>query len=132
VEFSQTVAAKTGGDGVDVILDLVGGRYFEENLKSLSLKGRLMLVGLTAGSNAEFDLGLALRKRLKITGTVLRARSFEEKAEVTRVFASEVVPLLAGGAVRPNIDRIFHFTEVREAHEYLESNESLGKVVLEF
>jgi putative PIG3 family NAD(P)H quinone oxidoreductase len=131
-EFSEIANSRTGGRGADVVLDLVGGRYFEENLKSLASKGRLMLVGLTAGSKAEFDLGLALRKRLKITGTVLRARPFEEKAEVTRVFAHEVVPLLASGAVEANIDRVFPFTEVRAAHEYLESNESFGKVVLEF
>jgi len=131
-EFSEIANSRTGGRGADVVLDLVGGRYFEENLKSLASKGRLMLVGLTAGSKAEFDLGLALRKRLKITGTVLRARPYEEKAEVTRVFAHEVVPLLASGAVEANIDRVFPFTEVRAAHEYLESNKSFGKVVLEF
>jgi len=131
-EFSEIANSRTGGRGADVVLDLVGGRYFEENLKSLASKGRLMLVGLTAGSKAEIDLGLALRKRLKITGTVLRARPFEEKAEVTRVFAHEVVPLLASGAVEANIDRVFPFTEVRAAHEYLESNKSFGKVVLEF
>jgi putative PIG3 family NAD(P)H quinone oxidoreductase len=128
--FSEAVISGTGGKGVDVILDLVGARYFDENLQSLALKGRLMLVGLTAGSKAEFDLGAALRKRLTIIGTVLRARSAEEKAEVTRVFAAEVVPLLESGAVRPNVDRVFAFNEVREAHEYLESNESFGKVVL--
>lgn len=130
--FSEAVRSRTEGKGVDVILDLVGARYFEENLQSIALKGRLMLVGLTGGSKAEFDLGLALRKRLTIIGTVLRARSPEEKAEVTRVFAAEVVPLLASGAVRPNIDRVFDFTHVSEAHRYLESNESFGKVVLEF
>lgn len=131
-EFSEIVNGRTGGEGVDVVLDLVGGRYIEENLKSLALKGRLMLVGLTAGSKAEFDLGMVLRKRSKIIGTVLRGRPFEEKAEVTRVFAAEVVPLLASGAVGANVDRVFPFTEVREANEYLESNESFGKVVLEF
>lgn len=131
-EFSEAVNAKTDGKGVDVILDLVGARYFEENLRSIALKGRLMLVGLTAGSTAEFDLGFALRKRLKIIGTLLRARSPEEKAEVTRLFAAEVVPLLASGAVRPNIDRVFDFTHAGEAHCYLESNESFGKVVLAF
>lgn len=129
--FSEAVKSKTEGKGVDVILDLVGARYFEENLRSIALKGRLMLVGLTAGSKAEFDLGLALRKRSKIVGTVLRSRSPEEKAEVTRVFAAEVVPLLESGAVRPNIDRVLGFADVSDAHRYLESNESFGKVVLE-
>jgi len=131
-EFADIVKEKTAGKGVDVILDLVGAAYFQQNLESLALKGRLVLVGLTSGSNADFNLGIALYKRLKIIGTALRARSFDEKAEATRSFAQDVIPLLANGAVRPNIDKIFPVEEVRKAHEYLESNESFGKVVLEF
>jgi NADPH:quinone reductase len=92
----------------------------------------LLLVGLTAGAKAEFNLGLALSKRLKITGTVLRSRPTEEKAEATAKFAAEVVPLLKAGIVRPNLDRIFKIADVQAAHQYLESNESFGKVVLEF
>ena len=131
-DFAEKVVSITEGMGVNVILDLVGGAYFSENLRSLALKGRLMLVGLTAGSKAEFDLGLALSKRLTITGTVLRARPSKEKAEVTREFESNVVPLFVDGTLKANIDRVFPYEEVREAHEYLESNESFGKVVLEF
>ena len=130
-EFSSFVLDVTGGKGVDVILDLVGGRYFEENLKALALMGRLVLVGLTGGSSAEIDLGLAMQKRLKIMGTVLRGRSAGEKAEVTRVFESEVVPMLESGVVGPNLDRVFAIDDVRSAHEYVASNESFGKVVLE-
>jgi NADPH2:quinone reductase len=130
--FSGEVLAKAGGQGVDVILDLVGGAYFKPNLQSLATKGRLMLVGLTGGRTAEIDLGIALMKRLTIIGTVLRARSLEEKAEATREFTLSVVPLLADGRVRPNVDRVFDFQDVRAAHEYLESNESFGKVVLRF
>jgi putative PIG3 family NAD(P)H quinone oxidoreductase len=131
-KFSEEILSKTNGRGADVILDLVGGAYFEENLKSLALKGRLLLVGMTSGSTAQFNLGIALSKRLTLIGTVLRARSLEDKADATRAFSSEVVPLLANGRVRPNIDRVFDFNDVRAAHEYLESNESFGKVVLEF
>ena len=130
--FSERVLEVTGGKGVDVILDLVGGAYFGENLKCIALKGRLMLVGLTAGSKAEIDLGAALRKRAKIIGTVLRARSTEEKGEAVRRFADEVVPLLADKTIVPNVDRVFPAADVRSAHEYLESNESFGKVILEF
>lgn len=128
--FADEVRSMTNDRGVDVILDLVGGAYFEQNLKSLALKGRLMLVGMTAGSKANIDLGVALVKRLSLIGTVLRARSLEEKAEVTGEFALEVVPLLADGRVKPNLDRVFDLDDVRRAHEYLESNESFGKVVL--
>ena len=130
--FADDVLTRTNGRGVNVILDLVGGAYFEENLKSLAPKGRLMLVGLTGGAKAEFNLGIALSKRLTLTGTVLRSRSLEERAEATREFAQEVVPLLSDGKIVPNVDRVFALHEVRAAHEHLESNESFGKVVLRF
>jgi len=130
--FAADVLSKTGGRGVDVVLDLVGGAYLEQNLKSLALKGRLMFVGLTGGSSAQIDLRIALAKRLTLIGTILRARSNDEKAEATSAFASGVIPLLSSGRVCPNTDRIFDLEDVRAAHEYLESNESFGKVVLEF
>ena len=131
-EFAEILKTKNSGHGVDVILDLVGGAYFPDNLKSLAPKGRLMLVGLTAGAKADFDLSVALSKRLRIIGTVLRGRSVEEKAEATRRFSEQVVPLLADGRIRPNVDRIFPLDAVRDAHTYLESNKSFGKVILEF
>ncbi|MEO8573702.1 MAG: NAD(P)H-quinone oxidoreductase [Pyrinomonadaceae bacterium] len=130
--FADEVLARTNGRGVDVILDLVGGAYFEENLKSLALRGRLLLVGMTSGSTAQFNLGIALSKRLTLIGTTLRARSIEDKANATRAFAISVVPLLAAGSAKPNLDKVFDFRDVRESHEYLESNESFGKVVLQF
>lgn len=131
-KFADRVLELTSGRGVDVVLDLVGGSYFEENLKSLALKGRLMLVGLTGGSSAQFDLGTALRKRLKITGTVLRGRSTEEKADAIQVFIDNVLPLLADKTIKPNVDRVFDMANVREAYEYLASNQSFGKVVLKW
>jgi putative PIG3 family NAD(P)H quinone oxidoreductase len=131
MNFAEIIKEKTSGKGVDVILDLVGASLFSANLESLALKGRLMLVGTLGGGAAEFNLHVALVKRLKIIGTVLRARSIEEKAEATRKFAEEVVPLFEKGLIKPNIDRVFKIGEIREAHEYLESNASFGKVVLE-
>lgn len=129
VEFSAIIKEKSGG--ADVILDLVGAKFFNENLESLKLKGRLILVGLTSGRTADFNLGTALTKRAKIIGTVLRSRSAEEKAEATQNFIREVLPLFESGKLTPNIDRVFKMEEIRAAHEYLESNESFGKVVLE-
>lgn len=129
-DFAEVI--KSNGAGVDVILDLVGGAYFAANLESLNLKGRLILVGLTGGAKAEFNLGLALSKRLHIFGTVLRSRSLEEKAEATAKFAEEVVPLLENGVVRPNLEGVYKVEDVQKAHQYLESNASFGKVVLEF
>jgi putative PIG3 family NAD(P)H quinone oxidoreductase len=131
-DFAATTNELTNGKGVDVILDLVGAGYFEQNLASLALKGRLILVGMTSGRTAEFNMGLALQKRLTIIGTMLRGRPTHEKAEATRRFAVDVVPLLASGKVRPNVDRAFPAAEVIAAYKYLESNESFGKVILEF
>ena len=120
----------TGGRGVNVIIDLVGAAYLEANLKALATLGRMVLVGTTSGSKATLDFGMMLRKRATIVGTVLRARSTEEKAAATRLFANHVVPLLADGTVRPVIDRVYRLNEVREAHARMESNESFGKIVL--
>lgn len=132
VDFSSAVKEATDGNGADCILDLVGAAYFNENLLSLAVKGRLMLVGLTSGRDAAFNMGLALQKRASITGTVLRPRPLSEKADAIRKFASDVLPLLASGSVVPNLDRTFKAADVVEAYKYLGSNESFGKVVLEF
>ncbi|MFN2501761.1 MAG: NAD(P)H-quinone oxidoreductase [Pyrinomonadaceae bacterium] len=132
MQFASLVKEKTNGAGADVILDLVGAAFFEENLASLAALGRLVLVGLTSGATASFDLRVALQKRATITGTTLRGRSLAEKAEATRKFADEVVPLLASGQIRANVDRVFPMTEAISAYKYIESNQSFGKVVLTF
>ena len=128
--FAEAAREWTGGAGVNVVLDLVGSAYLQANLQSLAIKGRLIFVGTTSGSKAEIDYGIVMSKRLKIMGTSLRTRSTEEKATATRLFAQQVVPLLATGQVRPVIDRVFKMEDVRAAHERIESNESFGKVVL--
>ena len=87
---------------------------------------------MTGGAATDFNLGPALYKRLTIKGTVLRARSIAEKAAATRAFSAEVLPLLENGKVKPNVDKVFSVEDVKAAHEYLESNESFGKVILEF
>ncbi len=130
--FAELIEHFTNGKGVDVILDLVGASYFAANLESLALKGRLILVGLVGGRTTEFNLGTALSKRLQIIGTVLRSRPTEEKAEATGKFITDVLPLFESGKVKPNIDKVFPIKEIQKAHEYVESNESFGKVVLEF
>ncbi len=131
-DFAERVIEATNGRGVDVILDLVGGAYFPENLKCLALLGRIIVVGLTSGRKAEIDLGLILQKRARIIGTVMRPRTIEEKARTTARFVDDVLPRLSTGAIVPNLDRAFPVTEVWDAYRYLESNESFGKVVLEF
>ena len=91
---------------------------------------RIVLVGTVAGGSYELDARYVMGKRLQIRGTVLRARSFEEKIAVTRAFAAEVVPLLAHGVLRPNVDSVFPMSEIAKAHQRLESNETFGKVVV--
>lgn len=131
-DFAERVFDATSGNGVDVILDLVGGPYFHQNLSCLATRGRLMLVGLTGGRSAEFDMGIALQKRLTIRGTTLRARSLVEKAGATARFAAAVVPLLASGKVKPNIDSVFPVSYVKDAYAHVASNANFGKVILEF
>ncbi len=130
--FTDKVLELTEGRGVDVTLDLVGGSYLEENVKCLAQLGRIMVVGLTGGRKAELDLGALLSKRAKLIGTALRGRNSGEKSAATKAFIDNVIPLFANGTIKPNTDRIFSFEEVAKAHEYLESNESFGKVILEW
>jgi len=129
-KFVEAAKDWTSGAGVQVVLDLVGAKYLEANLKSLATRGRLIFVGTTSGSKAEIDYSIVMSKRLRIMGTSLRTRSAEEKATATRLFAEQVAPLLTTGVVRPVIDRVFKMEQVRQAHERIESNESFGKVVL--
>ena len=89
------------------------------------------MVGLTSGRTAEFNLGMALQKRAKIIGTVLRSRSLEEKAAATQKFTTDIIPLLANGEIKPNLDRVFPVADVKDAYNYLASNESFGKLVLD-
>jgi putative PIG3 family NAD(P)H quinone oxidoreductase len=133
--FDEMIAAAekwTSGKGIHVVLDLVGGPYVKASQQLLAPKGRMMLVGTVAGGKYELDARFMLSRRLQIQGTVLRARSLEERINVARSFAAEVAPLLAQGVLRPNIDRVFKMNEIAEAHHRLESNETFGKVVVEW
>jgi putative PIG3 family NAD(P)H quinone oxidoreductase len=120
----------TGGGGFDVVLDLNGGPYFAASLDAMALRARLILIGGVAGGKTDVNLYHILSKRLHIIGTVLRARSLQEKIEVTTAFAREVGPLLGKGTIQPVIDSVFPLEKIQDAHRRLESNETFGKVVL--
>ena len=120
----------TGGGGFDVVLDLNGGPYFNASLEAMALRGRIVLIGGVAGGKCEVDLYQILGKRLHVIGTVLRARSLEEKIAITAKFAEQVVPLLANESMKPVIDSVFPLEQIQDAHRRLESNETFGKVVL--
>ncbi|HEU4643295.1 MAG TPA: NAD(P)H-quinone oxidoreductase [Gemmatimonadaceae bacterium] len=126
----ERARAWTAGVGMDVVLDLVGGAYVPASLEALATHGRLILIGTLAGRAAEIPLGRVLASRLTLRGTVLRARPLEEKIAATRAFARDVVPLLASGAARPVLDRVYPLAEAAEAHRRMESNDTIGKIVL--
>lgn len=129
-ELKQPVTRWSDGRGIDVCLDLVGGAYVRGAVGVMALHGRIMLVGTVAGNAAELPLGQVLGKRLTLKGTVLRARTLEEKITATSGFVRDVVPLLASGEVRPVVDSVFPLEEVAKAHRRMEGNETFGKVVL--
>jgi len=128
--FAEEVRRLTGGRGAALILDFVGAAYAAENLAALAGGGRIVVIGTMGGPRATVDLGLLMRARGAIVGTVLRPRPLEEKIRATQEFARDVLPLLAAGAVKPVVDALLPMDRVREAHERMERNDSFGKLVL--
>jgi NADPH:quinone reductase-like Zn-dependent oxidoreductase len=129
-KFAKQVSAASEGHGADIILDFIGAAYLAENVKALASQGRLVVIGLLGGVRAELNLGLLLAKRAQVIGTVLRSRSLAEKIELSSTFAEAVLPGFESGELEPVIDRIMPMEEVAAAHEYMESNQSYGKIVL--
>jgi NADPH2:quinone reductase len=129
--FSDEVRKRTGGRGVDVVVELVGGAYVAEDLACLAPRGRIVIVGMLAGTRMDLDLAALMHKRAEIRGTVLRARPLEEKILATRAFGRHLVPLFAKGVLRPIIDRVLPLAQAGEAHAVMQSNDIFGKIVLE-
>jgi NADPH:quinone reductase len=130
-DFVEGVKAATGGRGVDTVLDVIGGDYLMRNVASIRTGGTIVQVGVMGGGATEINLGMLLPKRAHLVGTVLRARPLEEKVAASQRFAAEIVPAIESGAVRPVIDRRFPLAQMADAHRYLESNASIGKVVID-
>ncbi|XXF80798.1 NAD(P)H-quinone oxidoreductase [Myxococcaceae bacterium GXIMD 01537] len=128
--FAEAVREATSGRGAELALDLVGGDYVPETLDALAPRGRALLVGLVAGSRAQVDLGLVLRKRLTVTGTVLRSRPLEEKIAVAQAAERHLLPLFRSGALRPVVDAVLPMSNIQEALGRLARNETVGKLVL--
>lgn len=129
-DMPAAVRAATGGVGVEAVLDLVGAPYLAANLDCLTVSGRLIVVGLSGGRSSELDLGLLLRRRLRVIGTSLRTRPLEEKISAARSFQSQVGALLDSGRVAPVIDSVFPIEAVAAAHQRMEENANFGKLVL--
>lgn len=131
-KFADEVKRLTARRGAAVILDFVGGAYAAENVASLAPGGRIVVIGTMGGPKAQLDLGLLMRVRGSITGTVLRPRPLEEKIAATQAFGRDVLPLIAAGKVKPVVDALLPAARAREAHERMERNDSFGKIVLGF
>ena len=129
-DFVEATLADTAKKGADVILDMVGGKYFERNVAALAIEGRLSLIALLGGREAKIDLGLVLRKRLTIVGSVLRARPVAEKGAVANSLRREIWPLIANGKIKPVIDSTFPLAEAAKAHARMETSAHVGKIVL--
>jgi len=129
-DWATQLESTIGANRVQAVMDLVGGNYLEGNLRVIAQRGRIVLVGLTGGSVTPFNMGMLLRKRATIVGTVLRARSLEEKIELARAFSTQMVPLFDTGRLKPVIDQIIPFDRVRDAHTLMQSNKTFGKIVL--
>ena len=129
-DFAEVVEALTGGEGVDVILDMVGGDYIARNIASLRTEGRLVFIAFLGGSKADFDFLPMMMKRITIMGSTLRPRSVEEKGAIATDLAREVWPLLDAGRIAPLIDSTFPLAHAAEAHARMESSAHIGKIVL--
>lgn len=130
-DFVAAAKEATGGRGVDVVLDVVGGNYLMRNVASIRVGGTIVQVGVMGGGTTEINLGLLLPMRAHLVGTVLRARPLEEKVAASVRFAAEVIPAIESGTVRPVIDRRFPLANIADAHRYLETNANVGKVLID-
>jgi putative PIG3 family NAD(P)H quinone oxidoreductase len=129
-DFVASALEASDGRGVDVILDSIGGMYLEQNLKSLALGGRLVLIGLMGGANAELPMGLVLTRRLQILGSTLRARPESEKAEIVSGLLDRFSSKLESGEIRPVVDRVMPLEAAPDAHRIMKASEHFGKIVL--
>jgi putative PIG3 family NAD(P)H quinone oxidoreductase len=129
-DFVKVVKDATGGRGVDVILDMVGGDYIQRNINALAVEGRIVYIAFLKGSTAEINLMPLMLKRGTITGSTLRARSVEQKAAIAAPLRRIVWPLLEQGKIRPQIHRTFPLAQAAEAHQLMETSAHIGKIVL--
>jgi len=129
-DFVKEVADFTQGRGVDVVLDVIGGDYTVRNVACLALKGRIIQVGTMAGPSKDFNVASLMGKRASIIGTVLRPRPKEEKIAVSQAFAEALLPDFDAGVMKPIVDKRFTLDQIVEAHQHMEANANIGKIVV--
>jgi NADPH:quinone reductase len=128
--FAEEIKRLTKGAGVHVVLDFMGASYMAQNLEVLGAWGRMIFLATLGGAQANVNLGLVMAKRILIRGTTMRTRTLEEKLAVTRRFATQVLPLLANGKVKPIIEQTYPMSEIAEAHQVMGENKNFGKLVV--
>lgn len=130
-DFAAVIAEKTAGQGVNVILDIMGGSYLNGNISALGMDGRLVMLGFLGGARAnDIDLLAILGKRAVVTGSLLRARTLAEKAAIADQLREHVWPVLAAGRCLPMIDKVYPLTDAAKAHAHMEAGDHIGKIVL--
>ena len=129
-DFVEAIRELTGGAGVNVVLDIIGGPYVPKNLEALAVEGRLVQIGVLGGAKTELNVAVIMHKRLTVTGSTLRVRSIADKAAIAAAVREHVWPLLESGAVKPLIYATFPLRDAAEAHRLMESSAHIGKIVL--
>ena len=129
-DFVKVVKEATGGEGVNLILDMVGGDYIPRGVRALANDGRMVMIAFLGGPKVELNFAQVMTKRLTLTGSTLRPRSIEEKARIAEALEREVWPHLASGRIAPVMDRVFPLEEAAAAHARMESSAHVGKIVL--
>ena len=130
-DFVEEAKAATNGHGVDVILDMVGGDYIERNFAAAAVEGRIVQIAFLGGAKAKVNFMRLMLKRLVLTGSTLRARDDEVKAQIAKDVRLNIWPLIEEGLVRPQIDSIYALDDVKSAHKHMESGAHIGKIILE-
>ena len=130
-DFVEEVAVWTQDQGVDVVLDVIGGDYLAKNLQCLKIQGRIIQVGAMGGPVASFALGALLPKRASLIGTVLRSRPIEQKIEANQRFVAELLPRFEDGSLKPVIDSRYQLADIAAAHTYMETNANIGKILID-
>ncbi|MED4750909.1 NAD(P)H-quinone oxidoreductase [Brevibacillus choshinensis] len=132
VSFDEEVARLTEGKGANLILDFIGAPYWNKNIQSASMDGRVVLIGTLGGKETgPIDLFELMGKRLQITGTLLTPRSDEYKASLSQELADRILPMFASGAIKPIIDKVYPLEEIHNAHRRMEANENIGKIIFQ-
>ncbi len=129
-DFAEEVKIWTQGQGVDVVLDVIGGDYVKPNIDCLRVQGRIIQVGVMGSATADFPLGMLMPKRAALIGTVLRSRPIEQKIEANQSFISELLEFFNTGQLHPVVDSTYEMDQIAQAHEYMATNANVGKILI--